>query len=234
MQARAADDLKRLVTDALVDAGLTYDGAVAFVTPRRLTLSVSGLPARQPDLREERKGPRVGAPDRAIAGFLQSAGLDSLDKCEQREDRKGAYWVALIDRPGEPAEAVIARIVPDVIGRFPWPKSMRWGDGQLRWVRPLHGIVCLFGPETEETEVVDFAVDGVRSGNVTYGHRFMAGGTPITVRRFDDYARRLAEAKVMLDPDQRIRTIATDARNLAFAQGYELVEDEALLAENAG
>ncbi len=233
MQAKAADDLRRIVTDRLVQAGLVYEGAKAFATPRRLALTVQGVPVRQPDLREEKKGPRVGAPDNAIAGFLKSAGLKSIDEAKVQPDKKGDFYVALIERPGRAAIDVIAEIVPEVVRSFPWPKSMRWGSGKLSWVRPLHSIVATFGPETEEPDIVNVSVDGLAAGDETRGHRFMAP-EPFKVRRFDDYVAKLQAAKVMLDPARRAESIATDAKNLAFAQGFELVEDEGLLTEVAG
>lgn len=239
MQRKAADDLKKLVTDALVERGLLYEGAKAFATPRRLALHVAGLPVRGRDIREERKGPRVGAPDAAIQGFLKAAGLSSLDQATIVSDpKKGDSYVAIVEKPGQETVAAIAEIVPAVIRSFPWPKSMRWGKASaagasLRWVRPLHAILCTFGAETEEPEIVPFEVDGIVSGNVTYGHRFHAPGA-ITVRRFDDYVASLERARVVLDADRRKEIILADARNLAFAQGLELVEDEALLEEVAG
>jgi glycyl-tRNA synthetase beta chain len=233
MQARAADDLRKMVTDRLVAAGLVYEGAKAFATPRRLTLSVHGVPARQPDLKEERKGPKVGAPEQAIAGFLRAAGLASIDQAKVQQDKKGAFYVAAIEKAGKPALDVLAEMIPEVVRAFPWPKSMRWGEGKLTWVRPLHSIIATFGPETEEPEIVKFSIDGINAGDETRGHRFMAPGA-IKVRRFDDYAAKLSAAKVMLDPARRAETILTDAKNLAFAQGYEMVEDDGLLAEVAG
>jgi glycyl-tRNA synthetase beta chain len=239
MQRKAAEDLKKLVTDALVERGLTYEGAKAFATPRRLALTIAGLPVRGRDVREERKGPRVGAPDAAVQGFLKAAGLASLDQATIVSDpKKGDSYVAVIEKPGQETVAAIAEIVPAVIRAFPWPKSMRWGkasaeSGSLRWVRPLHSILCTFGAETEDPEVVPFEVDGIQSGNVTYGHRFHAPG-PITVKRFDDYVPSLERAKVVLDADRRKEIILADARNLAFAAGLELVEDEGLLEEVAG
>ncbi len=234
MQSQAAENLKKLVTDALVDTGLAYEGARAFATPRRLTLSVIGLPARQSDTKDERKGPRVGAPEKALEGFLRAAGLNSVDDAQiVKDEKKGDYYVAVIEKAGRAAEDVIAEIIPDVITRFPWPKSMRWGSGNLRWVRPLQSILCTFGPETEDPIVVDFEVGGIKSSNVTYGHRFMAP-EPITVRRFDDYVTALEKAFVTLDGERRADAIHTDAKNLAFAQGLELVEDAGLLNEIAG
>ncbi len=228
MQRKAADDLRQLVTDALVAEGLVYEGARGFATPRRLALSVQGLPGRQPDRREERKGPRVGAPEKAIEGFLGSLGGLTLDDCETREDKKGAYYVAVIERPGRAAEEIVAGIVPEVIRKFPWPKSMRWGTGELRWVRPLHSILCVFDGETVPLEIA-----GIVSGRTTYGHRFMAP-EPLEAARLDDYEPALKAARVVLDSQERAEAIRNGARNLAFAQSLELIEDEALIAENAG
>jgi glycyl-tRNA synthetase beta chain len=238
MQARAAEDLRKLVTDRLVDAGLLYDGAKAFVTPRRLTLAVQGVPARQADMREEKKGPRVGAPEGAIAGFLKAAGLKSIGDAKVQADKKGDFYVAVIEKPGRVAIEVIGEILPDVIQKFPWPKSMRWGaqsqeQGALKWVRPLHSIVATFGPETDEPDTVPFAVDGISAGNETRGHRFLAP-EPFTVRRLADYLHKLDRAKVVPDAERRRDIILTEAKQLAFAQGLELVEDEGLLAEVAG
>src|SRR5262245_39628312 len=233
MQARAAEDLRKLVTDRLVAAGLVYGGAKAFATPRRLALSVHGVPARQPDIKEERKGPRVGAPENAIAGFLKAAGLKSIKDAKVQPDKKGDFYVALIEKQGRPAIEVIAEIVPDIVQVFPWPKSMRWGPGKLNWVRPLHSILATFGPETEEPDIVRFNVDGLSAGDETRGHRFMAPAA-FKVRHFDDYVVKLEKAKVVLDPARRADIVLADAKNLAFAQGFELVEDEGLLAEVAG
>jgi glycyl-tRNA synthetase beta chain len=238
MQARAAEDLRKLVTDRLVDAGLVYEGAKAFVTPRRLALAVQGVPVRQPDVKEEKKGPRVGAPAGAIEGFVRAAGLKSIEEATVKPDKKGDFYVAVIEKPGRPAIEVIGQLVPEVVKAFPWPKSMRWGErsaqpGALGWVRPLHSIVATFGPETEDPDIVAFAIDGIAAGDETRGHRFMAP-QPFKVRRLEDYAAKLEKAKVVLDPERRRQIILADAKNLAFAQGYELVEDEGLLAEVAG
>ncbi len=239
MQAKAADDLRRMVTDRLVAEGLVYEGARAFATPRRLALTVHGIPARQSDLKEERKGPRVGGPDAAIAGFLKATGLASLDQAKiQRDPKKGDFYIALIEKPGRATLEVLADILPVIIRTFPWPKSMRWGErsarpGALQWVRPLHAIVATFGIETEEPEVVKFTIDGIEAGQTTYGHRFMAPA-PIGVRRFEDYEAKLQAAKVVLDAQARKDIILADAKQLAFAQGYELIEDQALLDEVAG
>jgi glycyl-tRNA synthetase beta chain len=238
MQARAAEDLRKLVTDRLVDAGLLYDGARAFVTPRRLALAVHGVPVRQADVREEKKGPRVGAPEGAIAGFLKSAGLKSIGEAKVQPDKKGDFYVALIEKPGRAAIEVIGEILPDVIQKFPWPKSMRWGarssePGALNWVRPLHSIIATFGPETEEPDIVPFSVDGITAGNETHGHRFLSPAS-FTVRRLADYMQKLDKAKVVLDAQRRRDIILAEAKQLAFAQGLELVEDDGLLAEVAG
>jgi glycyl-tRNA synthetase beta chain len=238
MQARAAEDLHKAVTDRLVEAGLVYDGAKAFVTPRRLTLAVQGVPVRQPDRREEKKGPRVGAPEQAVAGFLKAAGLKSLSDAKVQPDKKGDFYVAVIEKPGRAALDVISEILPAVIKSFPWPKSMRWGaqsknPGALNWVRPLHSILATFGPETEDPDIVPFTVDGIAASNVTRGHRFLAPES-FTVRRLADYTAKLDKARVVLDPERRRSIIDTEAKQLAFAQGLELVEDEGLLAETAG
>lgn len=238
MQAKAADDLRRMVTDKLVAEGLVYEGAKAFATPRRLALTVHGIPSRQPDLKTERRGPKMGAPDAAVQGFLKATGLTSLDEAKIQRDPKGDFYIALIEKPGRPAIDVLAEILPVIIRTFPWPKSMRWGarsgkPGSLNWVRPLHAITATFGLETEEPDVVKFSVDGIEAGQTTYGHRFMAPA-PIQVRRFEDYEAKLKAAKVILDPQARKNIILADAKELAFAQGLELVEDQVLLDEVSG
>lgn len=239
MQRKAAGDLRKMLTDGLVDAGLTYEAAREYWTPRRLALDIRGLTARSKDIREEIKGPSTTAPEQAVQGFLRKAGLSSIADAHVHSDpKKGDFYVAHISKPGRGAEEIIAELVPGIIKSFPWPKSMRWGPasakpGSLRWVRPLQSIVCTFGPETEEPVVVDFEIDGIRAGNVTYGHRFHAPGA-ITVRRFDDYVSKLEAAKVVLDADRRKEIILADARNIAFANGLDLVEDEGLLEEVSG
>ena len=238
MQAKAADDLRRLVTEKLVAEGLVYEGAKAFATPRRLTLTVHGIPARQSDLKTERRGPKIGAPDAAVQGFLKATGLKSLDEATIQKDPKGDFYIALIEKPGRPTLDVLAEILPPIIRTFPWPKSMRWGErsaksGSLSWVRPLHSIIATFGIETEEPDVVKFSIDGIEAGQTTHGHRFMAPGE-ISVRRFDDYEAKLKAAKVVLDPQARKDIILADAKTLAQAQGFELVEDQVLLDEVSG
>jgi glycyl-tRNA synthetase beta chain len=228
MQGRAKDDLARLLGAALGEAGLEYQSIGTFATPRRLVAVVEGLPARSPDIREERKGPRVDAPETAIKGFLKTAGLASVDEAEKRDDNKGAYYVAIIEKPGRPTSDVVAGIVPEIAKSFPWPKSMRWGSGKLGWVRPLHSILCLL-----DGKVVEFEIDGITSGKETRGHRFMAP-EPFSVKSFADYENKLREAKVILDGDERAQIIAEEAHSLAKRHGLELVEDERLLAENAG
>jgi glycyl-tRNA synthetase beta chain len=251
MQRKAAGDLKKLVTDALVDAGLTYEGAREYWTPRRLTLDIRGLTARSADLREEIKGPSAKAPEQAIAGFLRKAGLSDISQAQIATDpKKGDFYVAIVSKAGRAAEEIIADVMPGIIRSFPWPKSMRSGfasmpkgssyggvEGKgsesLRWVRPLQSIICTFGSEHDETKVIPFEIDGITAGNVTYGHRFHAPEA-ITVRRFDDYVASLEKAKVMLDADRRKDMILHDARDLAFASGLDLVEDEGLLEEVSG
>ncbi len=227
MQAKAAEDMRALITNGLVEAGLTYEGAQAHAGPRRLLLSVEGLNARAADVSEERKGPRVDAPQTAIDGFLKSTGL-KLDELKVQDDKKGKFYIAVMRKTGRPAAEIFAGLVPDVIRKFPWPKSMRWGSGTLRWVRPLQSILCTF-----DGEVVPFEVDGIASGNFTRGHRFM-GAQKIEARRFEDYAAKLHKQFVVVDGAARAETIRAEARNLAFAQGLEVIEDEGLLADAAG
>jgi glycyl-tRNA synthetase beta chain len=227
MQAKAAEDLRAMITDGLVEAGLTYEGAQAHATPRRLVLSIEGLNAKATDTVEERKGPRTDAPKAAIDGFLKSTGL-TLEQLTVQDDKKGKSYIAKIKRPGRAATDVVAQLVPEVIRSFPWPKSMRWGSGQLRWVRQLLSILCTF-----DGEVVPFEIEGIKSGNTTQGHRFLSSGK-IEARRFEDYVLALHKAHVIVDAKIRAETIRTDAKNLAFAQGLELIEDEGLLKEVAG
>lgn len=239
MQRKAAGDLKKMVTDGLVEAGLTYEAATEYWTPRRLTLDIRGLTARSKDVRDEIKGPSTSAPEQAVQGFLRKAGLASISEAHVHSDpKKGDFYVAHIVKAGRGAEEIIAELIPGIVRNFPWPKSMRWGaasaqPGALRWVRPLQSILCTFGPEVGEPVVVDFEVDGIRSGNITFGHRFHAPDA-IEVRRFEDYVAKLEAAKVVLDAERRKRIIQDDARNLAFASGLDLVEDEALLDEVSG
>jgi glycyl-tRNA synthetase beta chain len=238
MQPQAAKDLERIVVGALSDRGLLFEGARGFAGPRRLTLAISGLPAKQPDVSEEKKGPRINAPEKAIEGFLKSAGF-TLDQCERRADPKGDFYVAVIHRKGRATSDVLAEILPETIAKLPWPKSMRWGAGSFRWVRPLHSIIATF-----DGEVVPFEVAGVKSGNITRGHRFLPvrrspegeGGStgPIQVRRFDDYEKKLRDAHVILDGAERRETILHEARQKAFALGLELIEDEGLANEVMG
>ncbi len=232
MQRRAAEDLKKLITNGMVDAGLTYAGAAAISTPRRLTLAVEDVLSESPTVREERKGPRVDAPEKAIEGFLRGAGL-SKDQLEVRDEKKGQVYFATIEKPGRPAAAIIAEVLEHAIRNFPWPKSMRWGAGSLRWVRPLHSIICVLSDDVDAT-VVPVNIDGIESGNQTMGHRFMSSGAPITVSGFDDYAASLKKEHVILNPEERAQMIWQDATNIAFASGLEVVEDAGLLAEVSG
>ncbi|WP_372605053.1 glycine--tRNA ligase subunit beta, partial [Actibacterium sp.] len=231
MQGRAADDLKKRMTDALVEAGLTYKSAGAFSTPRRLTLVIEGLTEESPTLREERKGPRTDAPEQALDGFLRATGL-SKDQLQARDDKKGQVWFAVVEKPGRKAADIVAEALDATIRNFPWPKSMRWGAGTLRWVRPLHSIICILTRE-DGAEIVPLDIDGIQAGNATRGHRFMAPDA-FTVSSFADYAAKLKKAYVVLDPAERAEHIWHDATNQAFAQGLEVVEDKGLLAEVSG
>lgn len=233
-QRRAAENLKKLVTDALVERGLLYEGAVSFVTPRRLTLSVIGVPAASAATKTERKGPRTDAPEKAIEGFLRAAGLSSVEQASvQNDPKKGDFYVAISEKPGEKTTDIVADIVPNLIEKFPWPKSMRWGSGKLTWIRPLRAMIATLAVEGDETQTIEFEVGEVKSGNTTYGHRFLAPEA-INVRRFEDYAAALEKAKVVLDLDRRMEIIRADADNLAFAQGLEVIADQGLLEEAAG
>ncbi|WP_321362749.1 glycine--tRNA ligase subunit beta [uncultured Celeribacter sp.] len=231
MQKRAAEDLKSLVTNGLVDAGLTYASAGAFATPRRLALSIEGLLDASPTTVEERKGPRVDAPEKALEGFLRGAGV-TKDELEIRDEKKGQVYFAKITKPGRPAAEIVAEVLEATVRNFPWPKSMRWGVGSLKWVRPLHSIVCLMTRE-DGAEVVPLDIDGITSGNTVWGHRFMSSGS-FKVTSFDDYATKLKQNFVVLDGAERADHIWHDATNQAFAQGLEVVEDKGLLAEVAG
>lgn len=229
MQARAGEDLQRLVCDGLKEAGLDFQAAKNFAGPRRLSLVIEGLPDKSADVSEERKGPRVGSPDKAIEGFLRGAGLESIDQAAVVSDsKKGDFYVAKIEKPGRATADILGDVVPAVIRDFPWPKSQRWGAGRLRWVRPLHSILCLLGGKT-----VPFEVDGIKSGNETCGHRFMSSGA-ITVKDFSDYEKKLRDAHVILDAQERRKIILDGARAAAKKAKLDLVEDDALLAENAG
>ncbi|WP_419739853.1 glycine--tRNA ligase subunit beta [Ruegeria sp.] len=231
MQTRAGEDLKKRITDGLVEAGLTYASAAALTTPRRLTLAVEGLLTESPTIREERKGPKVGAPDKAIEGFLRGAGL-TRDQLEERDTPKGAVYFAQIEKPGRPAAEIVAEVLEATIRNFPWPKSMRWGSGPMRWVRPLHSILCILTDETG-AQVVPLEVEGITSGDTTEGHRFMAPNR-FAVSSFEDYAAKLKRAFVVLSPEERTEHIWNDAQNMTFAAGLEVVDDKGLLAEVAG
>lgn len=233
MQARAAEDLKRLVTDRLAEARLSFRTAAAYVTPRRLALVVEGLPAQQPDLTDERKGPRVGAPEQAIQGFLKSAGLESLDQCEQRDTGKGMFWFAVIRKQGRPTVAVLPSLVSEAVAALSWPKSMRWADHEFRWVRPLHRILAIF-----DGAVLDGALSlgggaSIPFEGATRGHRFLGPGD-IAVTRFADYKAKLYDAKVVLDPADRRAAIRAQADRLAAGEGLTVKADEALLEEVVG
>ena len=230
MQAQAAKDLERLVVGALSDRGLMFEGAKTSAGPRRLTLALMGLPPKQADVSEEKKGPRINAPAKAIDGFLRSAGI-TLEQCEKRDDGKGEFYVAVVHRKGRASADVLAEVLPECLSKLPWPKSMRWPqetNAPVRWVRPLHSILC-----TLDGEVVPFAFAGVASSNRTRGHRFLSKGD-IPVRRFDDYVKKLRDSHVVLDGAERKEIILHEAKTKAFALGLELIEDAALLDEVAG
>ena len=227
MQAQAARDLERLIVGGLTDRGFLNEGARSFATPRRLTLVIEGLPAQQADVSEERKGPKLDAPDGAIQGFLRSTGL-TRDQLKIQKDPKGDFYLAVTERKGRPTPAVLAELIPEVIKSFPWPKSQRWGSGDLTWVRPLHSILCTF-----DAEVVPFSVGTVTSSNKTRGHRFL-GNNVIEVRRFDDYVDQLKKAHVILNAGDRKAQILHDAQQLAHAQNLELIADDTLADEVAG
>ncbi|AYE87757.1 glycine--tRNA ligase subunit beta [Sulfitobacter sp. D7] len=231
MQKRAGEDLQKLVTNGLVEAGLTYGSAAVFTTPRRLTLALGDMLAASPRQVEERKGPKADAPEKAIEGFLRGAGL-TRDQLEERDTPKGKVFFAKIEKPGRPAAEIVAEVLERTIRNFPWPKSMRWGTGSLKWVRPLHSILCVISDEAG-AEVVPLTVDGITAGNTTRGHRFLAPDQ-IEVAGFEDYQTKLARAHVVLDPAARADTIWHDATNMAFAAGLKVVEDAGLLAEVAG
>ena len=231
MQGKAAADLQKLVTDGLVEAGLTYKSAASFSTPRRLALQVEDLLTESKPVREERKGPKVGAPEQAINGFLRGAGL-TMDDLEIRDDKKGQTYFAIIEKPGRKAAEIIAEVLESAIRNFPWPKSMRWGTGTLKWVRPLHSIICILTDEAG-AEIVPLDIDGITSGQQTRGHRFLSP-EPFNVTSFEDYEVKLKRANVMLRADERAEMIWHDATNQAFALGLEVVEDKGLLTEVAG
>lgn len=228
MQAGAARDLERLMVGALTDRGFLFEGIKAFAGPRRLTLAISGLPAEQKDVREELKGPKVDAPAAALDGFLKKTGL-TKDQLKIEKTPKGDVYLAVIERKGRPTPAVLAEVIPEILEKFPWPKSMRWLPGKpVRWVRPLRSILCTF-----DGEVVPFSFAGVASGNSTRGHRFLSSGE-IEARRFDDYSDKLRDAYVVLDADDRKATIFEGVKSAAFVHGLEMIPDEGLLNEVAG
>lgn len=234
MQARAAEDLKRLVCDGLKGAGLEFGSALAFATPRRLALVVDGIPAMREDVSEERRGPRVGAPDNAVQGFLKAAGLASLDQAEKRDTGKGEFWFAVITKKGGPTEAALPAVLDAALKALPWPKSMKWGSGIMQWVRPVQGIIALFDGKVLAGEVAPGgAMAPVRFGDTTRGHRFLSQGT-IRVSGFADYRAKLAAAHVVLDPAERKKIILAEAEKLCAEAQVTLKADEGLLDEVAG
>ncbi|PCI36587.1 MAG: glycine--tRNA ligase subunit beta, partial [Rhodospirillaceae bacterium] len=228
MQARAAADLKRLVEDGLKKAGLGWDTSAAYVTPRRLCLVVDGLPEKQPDVKDERKGPQTSAPEQALKGFLGSLGGLSLDDCEQRDIKGKTFYVAVIEKKGAPTSDVLPKVLTAAFEALPWPKSMRWGTSTKRWVRPLHNILALF-----DGNVVDVAYEDVRANGQTFGHRFL-NPDAITVSDFADYKTKLHDAHVMLDPAERRASIEKQAAKLAADAGLSVKPDEGLLQEVTG
>jgi glycyl-tRNA synthetase beta chain len=234
MQVRAGEDLARMMTEALTQGGLTVGATRSYSGPRRLTFIAEGLPAQSETTVEERKGPRVGSPQKAIEGFLRGAGLKNVDGCQIVKDPKGDYYLARAEKPGRTTPEIVAQAVPEIIRKFPWPKSMRWGAGRIRWVRPLHSILCLFGDKP-----VEFEIDGIKSGDLTYGHRFMSGQKvtepkSIRISKISDYPEALLHAKVVLAGEHRAKVILEGAHKAASDAGLALVEDHGLLAENAG
>ena len=227
MQARASEDLTKLVTDGLKAADLAFDNVEALVTPRRLTLIIDGLPDKQPDLREERRGPRADAPEKAIAGFLAGNGV-TLEQCEKRETPKGVFLFAIVEQKGRNSAEVIKDIIEDAMAKLPWPKSMRWADQKVRWVRQLDRILCLF-----DGKVIPASFGPVTAGNITSGHRFLAPAT-FSVANAAEYKAKLAFAKVMLDREERKKVILDGARKLAASEGFTLLEDNGLLEEVCG
>ena len=231
MQNKACDDLNYIITNGLVEAGLTYSSSKALSTPRRLSFMIEGLIDKSPDTREERKGPRVDAPEQALNGFLRGAGL-TLDQLEIRDDKKGKTYFAVIKKEGRSADEIASEVITDAINNFPWAKSMRWGSGSMKWVRPLHSILCILSAE-DGVKTVNIEVDGISSSNMTAGHRFMSPAK-FAVHSIEQYQKDLKKASVILDGQERADHIIEDAKNLAFAQGLELVEDTSLLKEVTG
>ncbi|MCF6302898.1 MAG: glycine--tRNA ligase subunit beta, partial [Devosiaceae bacterium] len=234
LQRRAAADLKKLLGEALLDNGLSYGSIAAFATPRRLCVTATDIPARSPDTKETKKGPRVGVPEKALAGFLRGAGLSSVEEAQIHSDpKKGEYYVAIIENKGAPAQKILAKILPAIIQNFPWGKPMSWGEGKLKWVRPIRSIVASFGVPNEDPEIINFEIGELKSGQTSFGHRFLAPA-PFVAKRFDDYVQALEQAWVVLDIDRRMDIIKTDAEHLAFAQGLEMIADKGLLEEVGG
>ncbi|TAL01395.1 MAG: glycine--tRNA ligase subunit beta [Rhodospirillaceae bacterium] len=228
MQAKAGEDIVRLVGDALKAQGLPAASIAAFVGPRRVALVADGIPAAQPDVNEERKGPAVGAPEAAISGFLRASGLSSLDQAEVRELPKGKFYFAVIKKAGRPTAVVLKEIIEAALAQLPWPKSMRWASNPARWVRPLHRMVCVF-----DGAVVKVAFAGVTAGDITVGHRFLAPAE-IKVTCFADYTAKLKQAFVMIDPAERSKTISENLARLAAAENLKVTDDPGLLAEVTG
>ena len=230
MQAKAEADLREALVKGLGEAGVEHGAVTSLSGPRRLAVAIDGLPPKSADVQEEKKGPKTDAPEKAIEGFLRGAGLASIDEAEVRSDpKKGDFYVAVREIPGRPLEDILAELVPDIVRGFHWPKSMRWGRGELRWVRPLQRILCVFDGKT-----VDFEIDGLKSGNQTEGHRVHGRG-PFTITSFEQYQSVLqSEGFVALSRDDRRLLIEEQAHMVCAQAGLELVEDKGLLEEVTG
>lgn len=230
MQARAEDDLKRLMSERLKEAGLKWDSLEAFSGPRRLGLVIEGLPLKTADVREERKGPRTDAPEKALEGFMRGAGITSLDQCKIEEGKKGSFYIAVIEKPGRETAEVIAEAIPEILKSFPWPKSMKFGQGETaqRWVRPLRSLICLL-----DGDVIDTEVFGIKSGKTTDGHRIHGSG-PFSVTDFADYEAKLRQNGVILRREDRKQLVLDGARRVCEDAGLELIEDQGLLEEVTG
>lgn len=230
MQARAEEDLARLMSDRLKEAGLKWDSLEAFSGPRRLGLVIEGLPLKTEDVREERKGPRTDAPEKALEGFMRGAGITSLDQCKIEEGKKGSFYIAVIEKPGRETAEVIAEAIPEILKSFPWPKSMKFGQDETaqRWVRPLRSLICLLDGQVITTEVF-----GISSGDVTDGHRIHGSG-PFSVKDFADYEAKLRNNGVILRRKERKQLVLEGARRVCEEAGLELIEDQGLLEEVTG
>ena len=231
MQGKASSDLEKLFTAGISELGLTYESCANFSTPRRLTLVLENVSGRSLSRVEEKRGPRKDAPEKAIQGFLKSAGLE-FSQLEVRQEKKGEFYFASIRTEGREAADIVSAVLDKTIRNFPWPKSMRWSESSLKWVRPLHSIICILYDE-DGSEIVDMDIEGISSGDKTFGHRFMGSGE-FSVNSFEDYVSKLKKEFVILDPSERGEIILREIENQAFAQGLELINDPSLLNEVVG